>query len=189
MPITRAATVAAFNRKPWGASRKTLWSELFGSETLAQVYFLLAEIVLTLGSAGIVLAGVFYDNACALLRYVRRPWRRRASSVAEAVAKLPLVVDRLHYKNHTGCKPGGRDPLPEVDPEGHWFMEGIDSIACEQFFSWLTNLTYNLMHMRRGTFRMYLTLLFHAYNMDRLEKMKRKKETRGGEEDDLSSDD
>ena len=30
---------------------------------MAQVYFLLAEVLLTLGSAGLALAGVFYDNA------------------------------------------------------------------------------------------------------------------------------
>ena len=39
------------------------------------------------------------------------------SPLAGAIAHMPMAIGKWHYrKGHKGCKPGGRRPVPEVDP-------------------------------------------------------------------------
>ena len=85
------------------------------------------------------IALLWYDCACTVLRVVINPDRISLSPLAGAIAHMPMAIDEWHYrKGHKGCTPGGRRPVPEVDPAKHAHeFPFLNDSACEQSFAFI----------------------------------------------------
>lgn len=137
--------------------------ELHTSESLPQVWFFLAALFGLLRGAGRQFIGIFYDNGCGLYMYMTS-LRRLLTALARQLAQIRVVVDRLHYRGHTGCKPGGSNPIPRVDPSSWPELQEVNTQACEQFFAWLSKVTYVSLNMDGPTFNVFIYIMRNAHN-------------------------
>ncbi len=79
-----------------------------------------------------MLRWVIYDNACAVVRMLRR---RRGDAWAK-LQNLHWVIDRLHFHYHKACQdPSSSWHVPGVDPYAFRELRGVDTEAAEQVFS------------------------------------------------------
>ncbi len=68
---------------------------------------------------------VWYDCACSLHRFARKPFRASRTHISKVISHIPVCVDSFHFrKGHKGCRPGGSNPLPAVWPA--WSGRGLD---------------------------------------------------------------
>ena len=67
-----------------------------------------------------VLDRICYDDACHLKKYCMNPKRKRLTAVAERLATMDMVIDKMHFRNHvdnwckTNCNPYDRKDLDGV---------------------------------------------------------------------------
>ena len=110
---------------------------------------------------------VWYDCACTLKRFMTAKKRRSLSKVAKTLSKLPLVIDKFHFKKgHAGCKPCGSRPLPSVWPKSHQPHWGpINDSACEQSFAFLRKLAVAARRMTPVRGLLFVTLVQHNRNL------------------------
>ena len=114
------------------------------------------------------IALLWYDCACTFLRFVNKPERMSMSPLAGAMAHIPMSIDKWHYrKGHKGCKPGGRRPVPEVDPAKHAHkFPCLNDSACEQSFGFIRAYVSSARYMAPLTMTVFLHLLFDLRNQD-----------------------
>ena len=80
--------------------------------------------------------------------------------MAKLLARIKVLIDRLHVRGHTACKPTGSHPLPEVQPLYHKTAFGnINSQSCEQTFAFVTFMS------RIGRYRSPLTRVVFLHMM------------------------
>ena len=79
-----------------------------------------------------------------------------------------MAIDKRHYrKGHKGCKPGGRRPVPEVDPAKHAHkFPFLNDSACEQSFAFIRAYVSSARYMAPLTMTVFLHLLFDLWNQD-----------------------
>ena len=136
--------------------------ELLRGESLQLVYAGLLRLVGKLKTRGHDILAIFYDNACKLLA-VARAKRHCFPPLTEFFAELVILLDQLHRDNHVWCLTN----LPEVDcrrPEMKAYTEGVDTQACEQFNSFVTDRTLCSLEMTQGRFHMWWASLFRLKN-------------------------
>ena len=136
--------------------------ELFRGESLHLVYAMLLRLVGKLKVRGYDAEAIFYDNACKLLA-VARAKRGCYLPLTEYFAELTILLDKLHRDNHTWCL----EHLPEVDcrrPEVSRFTDGVDTQACEQFNSFIQDLTPPALEMTEGRYWIWWSAIFRLKN-------------------------
>ena len=78
-----------------------LFEEIYGSESLTQVYGMLVEYISRLPDTGISsLKHILYDDACHLKKFCDNPKRASLNSFTKLLAEIPKSVDNFHFKNH-----------------------------------------------------------------------------------------
>lgn len=135
-------------------------TELYGSESLSQVYIFLVWLVKTMLEFPHLLA---YDDACHLKKFVCNPIRCNKTDVAKFIAALKIVVDKMHFCNHVDkwCR---RNVNPYTDD----VFNGINTEACEQTFHFISKYKYATKHMSYGRYNIFMLHLSNMYNEDRL---------------------
>jgi hypothetical protein len=79
-----------------------LFGELYGAESLTQVYGHLCDFLAEADMTS--LQYLLYDDACHLLPFVQKPIRKTFSSATEQMGRLNILLDKLHFIGHTGGK-------------------------------------------------------------------------------------
>ena len=148
------------------------WREHHGGEGSGEIYQLLAGCVSHIrqsqqsGGPGKQPDVVFFDNACALLRFARNPKRADRTAITKIIRDLHFILDIWHRANHVKCL---QDPVlsAEIDPR-HANNEDLRGVvnteACEQAFSFLDRYTYMTYSMGAGLFHVYVYLLLDMEN-------------------------
>ena len=148
------------------------WRGHHGGEGSGEIYQLLAGCVAYIrqsqqqGGIGKQPDVVFFDNACALLRFARNPRRAERTEVTRIVRDLHFILDIWHRDNHVRCL---QDPVlaAEIDPrhEANEPLRGlVNTEACEQAFSFIDRYTYMTYSMGAGLFHVYAYLLLDMEN-------------------------
>ncbi|XP_044168316.1 uncharacterized protein LOC122952504 [Acropora millepora] len=131
--------------------------ELFISESKSQVYGILHDVLSKWGLEKI--DRICYDDACHLKKYCMNPKRKCLTAVAERLANMDMVIDKMHFRNHvdnwckTNCNPYDRKDL-----------DGVDTEVCEQTFSWLSQYGKITRHMNQNRFIFYIVNLCELRN-------------------------
>ena len=76
-----------------------VWDELFGSESISQVYGILMEFLGNLSNKEKI-EQCLYDDACHLKKSSEDPKRSSQNDVTSYFTKIPKNVDKFHFKNH-----------------------------------------------------------------------------------------
>ena len=132
-------------------------TELFGSESLTQVYLFLIWMWKTLLLFPHLLA---YDDACQLKRFCNK---RLGTVAARFIANLIMVVDKLHFKNHIDkwCR-------QNVNPHKVKEFNDLNTEACEQTFVFISKFKHATKHMSFGRYNLFHLTMCDIYNNDKL---------------------
>lgn len=109
---------------------------MYSSESVTQVLVFIAFVLEFFTD----LRFVIYDNACGMVRSLKKKCKTHAASplLASAwgvLAALQWVIDRLHWTYHRGCRDQSSGwYVPGVDPASHPVLIGVDTEAAEQVF-------------------------------------------------------
>ena len=135
-------------------------TELFGSESLSQVYMFLVWLVKEMPNFPHLLA---YDDACHLKRFICNPVRADKSEISKLLATLRIVVDKMHFVNHVDkwCR---RNVNPYLDET----FKDINTEACEQTFHFIAKYKYATKHMSYARYNMFMLYICIMFNEDRL---------------------
>jgi hypothetical protein len=111
-----------------------LFDELYGSESISQVYGILIDWYKNLSNKDGI-KEILYDDCCHLKRFSENPLRAQRSDVTKAFADISKHVDKFHFKNHVDkwCQ-------EHCDPYKVKYLEGLNTQICEQLFKKLTNI-------------------------------------------------
>jgi hypothetical protein len=109
---------------------------MYTSESLTQVLCMVLALLALFGDLGFVL----YDNACSVVRHLRKQLADRGRQGQDvngwaALLALKWAIDRLHWGYHRACKkPGTGWFVPNISPHEHPELRGADTEAAEQVF-------------------------------------------------------
>ncbi len=133
--------------------------ELFGSESLSQVYCFLVRLY----SQCVLPLSLAYDDGCHLAKFARNAKRAASTAVAGVLALLTIVVDRMHFKGHKDkwCK-------KHMNPDKHKEFDRLNTESCEQTFSWGSGYSSMTRHMNYPRYHLFLFSMFDMYNEDKL---------------------
>ena len=136
--------------------------EIYGSESLTQVHlFLYMAFFLHSLEPPEVLA---YDDACHLSMYLLNRLGRFGRSVLAVYliikCKIHIVVDKFHWKNHTGkfCKKNN-------NPYKCKQVRGNRTERCEETFQWLAGSKRLYRHMNEAHFMFTMLRMMHHRNV------------------------
>ena len=135
-------------------------TELFGSESLSQVYMFLVWLTKEMDNFPKLLA---YDDACHLKRFVNNPVRSNKSDSAKLLAEIRMVVDKMHFANHVDkwCR---RNVNPYTDD----LFKDINTEACEQTFHFISKYKYATKHMSYAKYNVFMVYVCNMFNHERL---------------------
>jgi len=109
---------------------------MYSSESITQLLVFLCFVLGFFAD----LEFIIYDNACGVVRSLKKKVRTHAGSPALAaawgvLASLQWVIVRLHWTYHTGCRDASTGwYVPGVDPHAYPSLLGVDTEAAEQVF-------------------------------------------------------
>jgi hypothetical protein len=124
----------------WPCGKIALVSELFGTESISQVYAALHTFLYQNADSVTDLDTICYDDGCHLKKYASK--RADLTQTLKKISSYNIVIDKMHFKGHvdewchTHCNPYQLDHL-----------NGIDTEVCEQSFSWLSRYARITRHM------------------------------------------
>lgn len=137
-------------------------SEIYGSESLTQVHLFLYQVFFLHGlEPPQVLA---YDDACHLSMYLlNRLQRFGRSALAVFIllhVKMKIVVDKFHWRNHTGkfCRENNN---PYECP----MIKGRRTERCEETFQWLSGGKHIYRKMNEAHFMFTMLRMMHHRNV------------------------
>ena len=132
-------------------------TELYGSESLSQVYLYLKWLYQNMNDYPNLLA---YDDACHLKRFVNR---RSCTPIGNVIASLTIVVDKFHFKNHVDkwCR-------ANVNPYKVPAFQNLNTEVCEEAFRHVARYRHITKHMSYGSFHLFHFTLADIYNSDKL---------------------
>ncbi len=135
------------------------FSELFGSESLSQVYCFLIKLY----SLCVLPLSLAYDDGCHLSKFVKNVKRAATTAVARVLASLIIVVDRMHFKGHKDkwCK-------KHMNPDKYREFDRLNTESCEQTFSWASGYSSMTRHMNYPRYMIFLFSLFDMYNEEKI---------------------
>ena len=144
--------------KPCGVV--VLFDELFGSESLTQVYGMLVEYISRLPESGQnSLEHILYDDACHLKKFSENPKRANLNQYTKLIASIPKHVDSFHFKNHVDkwCH-------QHCNPKDVRDLDNINTESCEQTFKWVNRFSA-VKSMNESRFFLFFTLVFDLHNL------------------------
>ena len=140
----------------------TLFDELYGSESLTQVYGMLVEHISRLPeSARRNLKDILYDDACHLKKFSENEKRANKNDFTRFLASVPKHVDNFHFKNHV-------DPWCHrmCNPKDARSLDGVNTESCEQTFKWVNKFT-SVKSMNESRFFLFFTVIFDLHNLQK----------------------
>lgn len=134
-------------------------TELFGCESLSQVYVFLTWLWYTIATFPKLFA---YDDACHLKRLVNS---RQKTAAGKFLASLTMVVDKMNFKNHVDkwCK---QNVNPHKVPE----FCNLNTEACEQTFKFVPKFKHATKHMTYASYGLFHLTMCNMYNEDKIIK-------------------
>ena len=108
-----------------------------------------------------------YDSARQLQRFCKNQAKKYPNStMANLIAKIRKVHDRLHLKNHhENCRRG------ELDPDMHEEMKGVNTQVDEQFFSHLLQFVFTFRNTSATRAPLWILLIQHQWNLKKESKL------------------
>ena len=87
------------------------------------------------------------------------------ASRAFVFSQIQYIVDKLHYKGHTGdyC-------ALHCNPNNEKYLDTINTQVCEQINAWIGRYKYMMKHMNFFRFNFFLFILLDEYNNLKLNK-------------------
>ena len=151
--------------KPCGTV--VLFNELYGSESVTQVYANLVDHIGNLPDSEKPKV-INYDDACHLVKYANNQYRKKGNQndATKNMTEIPIVVDKFHFKihvdswSHENCNPYKVKEL-----------EGVNTESCEQTFHWVNKYTA-VKSMNEGRFFLFFTAIFDLHNLSRLGQLR-----------------
>ena len=127
--------------------------ELFGSESLSQVYGILIKYLSSLSK--LELEVLVYDDVCHLVKFALNHILLERNKSTGFFNSLKFSIDRFHFKNHI-------DPFchENFNPKDVPELKAVNTQICEQLFTDI-NKFKNCKSMNEAHF-----FIFHFYNMD-----------------------
>ena len=144
------------------------FSELFGSESITQVWALLCDFFGDMEpDKQKQLKAFVYDDMCHLKPFSEKDSQKSQSEIAEFFATLKKAVDKLHFRGHKGayCH-------KECDPWKLRELDEVNTVVCEQLFSWV-NRFKACRNMNEARFFLYFLALIDMRNNDREKKLRK----------------
>lgn len=141
-------------------------SPMYASESLTQILFMVLGILALFRD----LSYVLYDNACAVVRHLRKQHVKRGKRGQDVCAwamllALHWVIDRLHWCYHRACKdPNSGWFVAGVGPKDHPVLRGIDTEAAEQLFHVANRWQIVLSNTAPVHHELFLLLFAHDHN-------------------------
>lgn len=138
------------------------FSELFGSESLSQIYCILLWLQ---ANAECFPSNLAYDDGCHLYKFVRNVDRASTTKEARQLADLNIVVDRMHFRNHVDkwCK-------LHMNPDKNKEFKDINTEVCEQTFFWLSRFSHAVRHMNYARFNLFMFTICDMFNEGKLKR-------------------
>ncbi|CAF3075538.1 unnamed protein product [Rotaria sp. Silwood2] len=103
-----------------------------------------------------------YDDGCHLIQYLHKHIGKdlKATDAALTLSNVKFSVDRTHFKNHIGkwC-------LANMNPADNRLLDGVNTEAAEQNFSWLKKYSSIISALGWRRAPVFLLLLFHMKNL------------------------
>ncbi|CAF2077322.1 unnamed protein product, partial [Rotaria magnacalcarata] len=139
------------------------FSEIFRSETLREIIGLLCSTIRA-SNYNFPKCGV-YDDGCHLVEFIRNHYGQdlKRTSASTSLYETKFSVDRTHFKGHVGrwCR-------ANMNPYKNEMLNGINTQAAEQLFSWVKTYANILSSLGWRKMPIYLLLLFHYKNLERM---------------------
>ena len=154
---TRRHTVGVFvGAFPCGTI--VLFDELYGSESISQVYGILTEFLSRLEDMT-KLEELLYDDCCHLKAFSEKEKNAKQNDVTQYLADIGKHVDRFHFRNHV-------DPWCQenCNPEGVPVLQGVNTQVCEQLFKKI-NSHRNCKSFNEARFFMFFIYQFDIHNL------------------------
>ena len=163
---SRAHTVGLFVAvKPCGTV--VLFDELYGSESISQVYGIMIEWLGNLSDMKNIEI-VLYDDNCHLGGYSENEKRAAKNDVTKHFASLGKYIDKFHFANHVG-----KTCVEKRDPYKVKALDNVNTQAAEQLFRDV-NKHSNCQAMSESHFYLFWLYIMDLHNlsltgMDRVE--------------------
>ena len=154
---TRRHTVGVFvGAFPCGTI--VLFDELYGSESISQVYGILIEFLSRLDDMT-TLEELLYDDCCHLKSFSEKEKNAQQNDVTQYLADIGKHVDRFHFRNHV-------DPWCQknCNPEEVPALQGVNTQVCEQLFKKI-NSHRNCKSFNEARFFMFFIYQFDIHNL------------------------
>ena len=133
-----------------------LWDELFGCESISQVYGVFIEFLDQLPKEEREkLTDLIYDDNCHLSRFSSNKARASRNDVTSFFAQVRKSIDRFHFGNHVDkwC-------MENCNPYKIEDLKNVNTMICEQLFKKVNSHT-NCTTMNESRY-----FLFWVYNLD-----------------------
>ena len=137
-----------------------LFSELYGSESISQVFGHVADFIGEVKPSN--LEYLLYDDACHLGPYSTNYINSKSKSQTEAtkvMGGLKHLVDKLHFKGHKGswCH-------ANCNPYTDTALKSVNTVICEQTFKSLNKYT-NVKAMNEFRFQFFFSYVIDLHNL------------------------
>ena len=140
----------------------TVFEELFGSESLTQVYAIMVEYFAKLPSPSREkILEIVYDDACHFKKFSENIDRASKNEITEFIAhKVGKHVDKFHFPNHVDawCH-------KHCNPSNVKHFDGVNTPICEQLFSAINKFT-NAKAMNEAHFFIFFLYIFDLHNLN-----------------------
>ncbi|CAF3873870.1 unnamed protein product [Rotaria sp. Silwood1] len=109
---------------------------------------------------------IIYDDGCHLIKTIIDHFGGllyHNAATAFLYKKCTFTIDRLHYQNHrdSWCK-------QYLNPDNNPSLNGINTEACEQTFSWLNKFSKSFSRMCSKRCQLALHLMLHHWNCNHI---------------------
>ena len=140
----------------------TVFEELYGSESLTQVYAIIVEYLAALPkNVREEIIEILYDDACHFKKFSEKKEHAEKNDVTEFLAtKVGKHVDKFHFPNHVDkwCH-------QNCNPNEVKHLEGVNTPICEQLFSAINKFT-NAKAMNESHFFLFFLFIFDLHNLN-----------------------
>ena len=139
----------------------TVFEELYGSESLTQVYAIMIEYLAGLPKhAREKIIEICYDDACHFKKFSEDEKRSERNEITKYMATLGKHVDKFHFPNHVDkwCH-------QNCNPQDVKHLDGVNTPICEQLFSAINKFT-NAKAMNEAHFFLFFLYIFDLHNLN-----------------------
>ena len=146
----------------------TVLEELYGSESLTQVYAIMVEYLAALPKkAREEIIEIAYDDACHFKKFSENKVRAAKNDITLFMANsIGKHVDKFHFPNHVDswCH-------ANCNPSDVKHLDGVNTPICEQLFSAINKFT-NAKSMNEAHFFMLFLYIFDLHNLNIEKKLR-----------------